>query len=218
MSLQISESTDRLCLRIGAALAAAAGAAVLSGCVVAPLDDGYADYDYSSTTVYTHYGNPPPPRVEYRSVAPSYSHIWVEGDWYWGGNRYDWRPGRWASPGYRPAPPPPRPQMQAPRPPVGGQPDRPHFNPGQGQRPPQAAPQPERPDSPQMRPEQRPQAPQARPEGGQRPPQQARPEGGQRPPQQARPQGPQRDDGDGRRAPPQRRDQDEERRGTGPRF
>lgn len=44
-----------------AALGVAGAVALLSGCVVAPVDDGYADYGYSSTTVYTTYGYPPPP-------------------------------------------------------------------------------------------------------------------------------------------------------------
>ncbi|MDH0898937.1 hypothetical protein N5C12_06180 [Comamonas aquatica] len=65
-----------------AALGVAGAVALLSGCVVAPVDDGYADYGYSSTTVYTTYGYPPPPRVEYRTVAPAPNYIWIGGDWF----------------------------------------------------------------------------------------------------------------------------------------
>ena len=95
------------------------GAALLSGCVVAPVDDGYAGYGYSSTTVYTNYGYPPPPRVEYRYAAPSPSYVWIGGDWLWTGSRYDWRPGRWAPPGHRhvaPPPPPPKKTRERPAP------------------------------------------------------------------------------------------------------
>nr|WP_174862457.1 hypothetical protein [Comamonas jiangduensis] len=84
--------------------------------MVAPLEDGYNDYGYTSTTVYTTYGHPPPPRVEYRYAAPSPSHIWIGGDWFWAGSRYDWRPGYWAPPGYRPVPRPPHLGYAHPRP------------------------------------------------------------------------------------------------------
>lgn len=191
--------------RVGAVVAAVGGAAVLSGCVVAPMDDGYAGYGYTSTTVYTNYGYPPAPRVEYRTVAPSPYHVWVSGDWFWNGGRYDWRPGRWAQPGYRPAPPPRPPQvMPMPRP------DRPMARP----------PEP-RPDRPSVAyPEPRPQPPEARPDGGQRPPhmrpdqprppQQMRPDRGDR--DQARPQPPQREERESRRPYRDPRDREDERR------
>lgn len=67
----------RFSLRGCATLGVAGAVALLSGCVVAPVDDGYADYGYSSTTVYTNYGYPPPPRVEYRTVAPAPNYIWI---------------------------------------------------------------------------------------------------------------------------------------------
>lgn len=222
------------------ALGLAGGAVVLSGCVVAPIDDGYADYGYTSTTVYTDYGYPPPPRVDYRTVAPSTTHIWVGGDWHWGGSRYDWRPGRWAPPGYRHVAPPSRPMFrpgERPRPSQGQpwqhRPQHPQMQPGHrpwpqarpdsGQRPPQARPdRGQRPS--QARPDRGQRPPQARPDGGQRP-SQARPDRGQRPPQQvrpngsrpdnARPQPPQRRDGEGHRGF-QRRDQGDERRGPRP--
>ncbi|HEY4664268.1 MAG TPA: hypothetical protein VIG85_04710 [Comamonas sp.] len=175
--------------------------AAMSGCVVAPMDDGYAEYGYTSTTVYTDYGHPPPPRVEYRTVAPSPHHVWVAGDWFWGGSRYDWRPGRWAPPGYRPAPPPHRPMVQPPRPP--------HIMPPPNPRPPVVRPD-DRPRPPQFRPDQpRPRPPQMRPDGGQRPPQ-MRPD--QPRPPQARPnRPPQRED-----ARPPRRDGEHNRGGGGP--
>lgn len=187
--------------RVWAALGVAGGAALLSGCVVAPLDDGYADYGYSSTTVYTQYGYPPAPRVEYRTVAPSPHHVWEGGDWLWGGSRYDWRPGRWASPGYRPVPPPPRPYMHAP-------PSRPLFRPDERRRLPHARPEMSRPRPPEGRPD------------GHRPPRQQMQQPWSPAPQarpdrprahEARPDRP-RHDGDERRGPPQRRDRDDDRR------
>lgn len=68
------------------AILSLAGAALLGGCVVAPVSDGYG---YTTTTVYTNYGYPPPPRVEYRAVAPSPYHVWIDGEWFWTGARYD---------------------------------------------------------------------------------------------------------------------------------
>ena len=150
MSSTVSYHPRRISARLWAAAAAVGGAALLSGCVVAPLDDGYTDYGYTSTTVYTTYGHPPPPRVEYRYAAPSPTHIWVGGDWFWGGSRYDWRPGYWAPPGYRPVPRPPHPGY-APRPPVW--------------------PMPPMPSRPSIRPDEHPRPPHWRPDGGQRPPQ-----------------------------------------------
>ncbi len=150
MSSTVSYHPRRISARLWAAAAAVGGAALLSGCVVAPLDDGYTDYGYTSTTVYTTYGHPPPPRVEYRYAAPSPTHIWVGGDWFWGGSRYDWRPGYWAPPGYRPVPRPPHPGY-APRPPV--------------------RPMPPMPSRPSIRPDEHPRPPHWRPDGGQRPPQ-----------------------------------------------
>ncbi|MGN1057501.1 MAG: hypothetical protein ACI4QS_12405 [Comamonas sp.] len=197
------------------------GAAFLTGCVVPPVGDGYTDYGYSSTTVYTTYGHPPPPRVEYRSVAPSVRHVWVGGDWFWSGSRYDWRPGRWAAPGYRPVmPPPPRAMVQPPRPHWNSAPPAPRTatRPAERPRPPQMQP-PQRPSAPadQVRPPRQPRPdgvrgdrPQMRPDRSP-PPQQARPSGPR--PEQARPQPPRRGDGEGRRSHPAQRDGDDERRG-----
>lgn len=202
----------RKILRQAAWAAGLLGALVLGGCVVAPMDDGYADYGYSSTTVYTNYGYPPPPRVEYRSVAPAPGYAWVGGDWYWGGSRYDWRPGRWAVPGYRAAPPPHRPMMLPPP-----RPDRPMVRPDQRPRPSQFSPG-QRPPPSQFNPGQRPPPPQARPDGGARPPQ-VRPDrpmpGPQMQPDRPRPENarPSRGEGAERRQPFRNRDQrDEERR------
>lgn len=225
MSIRFSSLTPRMYPHAWAWAAALGGVAALSGCVVAPIDDGYGDpgYSYSSTTVYTNYGYPPPPRVEYRTMAPSPSHIWVGGDWFWAGSRYDWRPGRWAAAGYRPAPPPPpRPMVQPQRPPVWNapRPDRPMVRPDERPRPPQFRPEHNRPQPPQFNPGQRPPGPQARPEGNARPP--MRPDRPMGQPPQARPDRPDRPqsdnarpprgDGGDRRPPPQRRDRDEERR------
>lgn len=150
MPFTVADLKNRLSPRCWAAVVAVGGAAVLSGCVVAPLDDGYSDYGYSSTTVYTNYGYPPPPRVEYRTVAPSPSYVWVGGDWLWSGSRYDWHPGRWAPPGYRPMPRPPQ-HGYAPRPPV--------------------YPMPPTPSRPSIRPDEPQRPPHWRPDGGSRPPQ-----------------------------------------------
>lgn len=74
--------------RLLAGLTVVTGSALLGGCVVAPVDPGYA---YS----YTTYGSPPPVRYETVPVAPSAAYVWTPGLWLWGGSRYDWRPGYW---------------------------------------------------------------------------------------------------------------------------
>lgn len=66
-------------------------AALLGGCVVAPVDPGYS---------YTTYGAPPPARYEVVPVAPSAAYVWTPGIWLWGGSRYDWRPGYWGPRGH----------------------------------------------------------------------------------------------------------------------
>ena len=140
--------------RIACAAGVLGGALALGGCVVAPTD-GYhtgvydsPGYYSSNTVVYTQYGSPPPPRVEYRTVSPGPGYGWVGGDWVWGGSRYDWRPGRWA-----PQPPrggqwrePGRPNMQ-PRP-------APHVRPPVDNRPPPGA-RPNMPPRPEARPDDR---------------------------------------------------------------
>ncbi|PEH90752.1 MULTISPECIES: YXWGXW repeat-containing protein [Comamonas] len=190
--------------RVLAVLVAAVGAAALTGCVVPPVDSGYSSAGYydSSTVVYTQYGSPPPPRVEYRTVSPYPDYVWVSGDWFWGGSRYDWRPGRWEPPHRAPlwreparpgwgVPPPPRPSFQPPPPP----PPRPE-RPGWG------VPSPSRPGfQPPPRPPERPQIQPPRPGPGAGPAPGPRPEWGGRPdrprpeqpapPPGARPQPPQ---------------------------
>lgn len=198
----------------GAALALGAAAA-LSGCVVAPVDGGPVEYGYTSTTVYTHYGHPPPPRVEYRSRAPSPHHVWMGGNWMWNGGRYDWRPGYWAGPGFRPAPVRPMVQPPPPRPPVM---PRPAVRPDERPHPVQVAPA-SRPPVQQLRPPSGPRPlPQARPDAPPRAQMPARPA---QPPQarplaprseQARPAAQPRSESHERRGAPLRPDRDDERR------
>ena len=33
-----------------------------------------------------------------RPPAPGEGYIWINGDWYWNGGRYEWREGRWDRP------------------------------------------------------------------------------------------------------------------------
>lgn len=46
---------------------------------------------------------PPPARVEVVTRSPGSGYAWIGGYWRWGGNDYDWVPGRWVVPerGYR---------------------------------------------------------------------------------------------------------------------
>lgn len=67
-------------------------AALLGGCVVAPVQPGYA---------YNTYGAPPPARYEVMPVAPDPYYIWTPGLWLWGGVSYNWRPGYWGPRGGR---------------------------------------------------------------------------------------------------------------------
>lgn len=69
-------------------------AALLGGCVVAPVDPGYHGY------AYTTYGSPPPARYEVVPAAPNPVYVWTPGIWAWGGARYDWRPGYWGPRGH----------------------------------------------------------------------------------------------------------------------
>jgi hypothetical protein len=41
---------------------------------------------------------PPPPYVEYVGAPPVVGHVWITGNWNWGGSRYVWVPGRWEAP------------------------------------------------------------------------------------------------------------------------
>lgn len=84
--------------RIGfAAVAAAAIACALGGCVVVPAEPyGYADGPAVAAA-------PPAPQVEVIGVAPGPGYFWVGGWWTWNSSRYVWRPGYWSAhrPGYR---------------------------------------------------------------------------------------------------------------------
>ena len=73
------------------------GAALVSGCVVAPAP-GY----YRAGVVVTEV-EPPPPRYEVVGVAPAPGYLWIGGAWLWESGRYAWHPGRWEAPrpGYR---------------------------------------------------------------------------------------------------------------------
>ncbi len=41
---------------------------------------------------------PPKPRVEKLPPRPSKLHVWIPGHWEWRGNKFVWKPGRWAVP------------------------------------------------------------------------------------------------------------------------
>ncbi len=114
--------------RMGAVLASAA---LLSGCVVMPVEGGYRHHDryehYESHDRYDRYeghhvhryGHPPPPRAERRPRPPGPGYAWSQGRWVWSGQRYHWQPGRWhyvrpaPPPHVRPGPPPARPSPWA---------------------------------------------------------------------------------------------------------
>lgn len=91
---------SRSLLRSGV-LATAAAAALLSGCVVAPV--GYRAGYYNETEVAV---APPPPQYEVVGVAPAPGYFWIGGNWGWYGGRHQWVPGRWEAPrqGYHWAP------------------------------------------------------------------------------------------------------------------
>ena len=136
--------------RMGAVLASAA---LLSGCVVMPVEGGYRHHDryehYESHDRYDRYeghhahryGHPPPPRAERRPRPPGPGYAWSQGRWVWSGQRYHWQPGRWHY--VRPAPPPhvrpgPPPHAHRPGPPPHAQhPPRGHRAPA----PPSARPE-----------------------------------------------------------------------------
>ena len=78
--------------RMGAVLASAA---LLSGCVVMPVEGGYRHHDryehYESHDRYDRYeghhahryGHPPPPRAERRPRPPGPGYAWSQGRWVW---------------------------------------------------------------------------------------------------------------------------------------
>ena len=136
--------------RVAGWMAAGTAAAVLTGCVVPPVEARGGYYE-STTVVYDRYGSPPPARVEYRTVAPAPDYVWVGGAWEWSGSRYNWRPGRWDAPrvGYvaparrddRPSHPPAMDPRHAPPPDRGRVDDRRRNPPNAEQRRPGRQPE-----------------------------------------------------------------------------
>jgi len=45
--------------------------------------------------VQMRYAPPAEERTEVIPIAPSAEHLWVKGHWYWNGDRYAWRQGRY---------------------------------------------------------------------------------------------------------------------------
>ena len=91
-----------------AVLAAVAAAALLGGCVVAPVPGGvYNDPygGYPSQPVYAPVA-PPAPYYEVQPALPYPGAIWIGGYWNWSGHRHVWVPGRYERPrpGYHYAP------------------------------------------------------------------------------------------------------------------
>ncbi|MEY5097986.1 MAG: hypothetical protein RJA36_705 [Pseudomonadota bacterium] len=74
-----------------------AAASVLAACVVAPPAPGRGPGYEPAYGPWT-YQTPPPPRVEYRGLAPGPSYVWIDGFWNWGGVRFEWVPGYWVVP------------------------------------------------------------------------------------------------------------------------
>ena len=72
------------------------GAALLTGCVVAPAYPAYGT-EVVAGDVYAPMA-PPALINEVIPVAPSPAYVWIGGSWGWSGSRYNWRPGRWAMP------------------------------------------------------------------------------------------------------------------------
>ncbi len=90
---------------------AAAAAALLAGCVIAPPRPYPVAYGYPQQTYGDPYEGvvgvaPPPQQREVVGVAPAYGYIWIGGFWNWVGGRHVWAGGRWEAPrpGYRWAP------------------------------------------------------------------------------------------------------------------
>src|SRR4051812_7522557 len=94
-------------------LATLALAAMLSGCVVAPLPPDYPAYPgyrqpVETTVVIDPLFVPPPVRVEIIPPAPVVGYVWIRGAWVWESGRHVWHPGRWLPPehglGHHPEP------------------------------------------------------------------------------------------------------------------
>lgn len=84
--------------RAAPALAALIAAAVLSGCVVAPVGPAYGAGGYYDEGVVTAEVAPPAPYVETIPVAPFAGAVWIGGFWDWSGGRHVWRPGHYERP------------------------------------------------------------------------------------------------------------------------
>ena len=63
-----------------------------------PGRDGYNNYGYERVgDRYAVYDRPYEPRFN-RPAQPSRFHVWINADWFWNNNRYEYRPGYWAQP------------------------------------------------------------------------------------------------------------------------
>ncbi|HOB68016.1 hypothetical protein [Ottowia sp.] len=82
-----------------ALLASVAAAALLAGCVVAPVPGTvYNDpYGGPTQTVYAPVA-PPAPYYEVQPALPYPGAIWINGYWNWSGGRHVWTPGRYERP------------------------------------------------------------------------------------------------------------------------
>lgn len=79
-------------------VAAAMGAAALSGCVVAPVGPAYGGGGYYDSNMVVANVPPPAPYVETVPVAPFVGAVWIGGFWDWSGGRHVWHPGRYERP------------------------------------------------------------------------------------------------------------------------
>lgn len=75
-------------------LAAALGAPVLTGCVVAPVEPRPVSYSEP------YYVNTAPPPAQYEQVGPppAVGYVWIGGYWAWQLSRYVWIGGHWEAP------------------------------------------------------------------------------------------------------------------------
>jgi hypothetical protein len=83
-------NSKRVFLRTGAV---ATAAALLGGCVVAPV----GPVPVAEGPVYAP-SAPPPPQYEAIPAAPFVGAVWIGGFWNWSGGRYAWAPGHYARP------------------------------------------------------------------------------------------------------------------------
>lgn len=89
-------NSKRILLRTGVV---AAAAALLGGCVVAPVGPVPVA---EGPVVYAPMA-PPPPQYEVVPAAPFAGAVWIGGSWGWSDNRYVWNRGHYERPrpGYR---------------------------------------------------------------------------------------------------------------------